>query len=173
MYIYSYFAIDGTPLYVGSTGQVLQRFRQHQREDAWMANIATITVRGPYPGKLVDEFERMYVSKLHPAYNSNLLYYNDCSDFYDDTDVRSFSSVTEFVEYYTLCPDTYQRGTYYLRSEDLEAIRLLCFYTHSEKSALVRDALKIGLTEIGKEINHENIYGEARRMVCKAIECKK
>ena len=127
MYIYSYFAIDGTPLYVGSTGQVLQRFRQHQREDAWMANIATITVRGPYPGKLVDEFERMYVSKLHPAYNSNLLYYNDCSDFYDDTDVRSFSSVTEFVEYYTLCPDTYQRGTYYLRSEDLEAIRLLCF----------------------------------------------
>ena len=165
MYIYSYFAIDGTPLYVGSTGQVLQRFRQHQQEDSWMANIASIIVRGPYPGKLVDEFERMYVSKLHPAYNNNLLYYNACSDFYDDTDVRSFSSVKEFVEYYTLCPDTYQRGTYYLRCEDIEAIRLLAFYTKNEKSAIVRDALKIGLTELAKDIGCENIYAEARNAI--------
>lgn len=102
-----------------------------------------------------------------------MLYYNDCSDFYDDSDVRSFSSVSEFVEYYTLCPDTYQRGTYYLRSEDLEAIRLLAFYSKSEKSAVVRDALKIGLDELAKGIGRENIYAEARRSIYKVNESKK
>ena len=90
-----------------------------------------------------------------------------------DVTRNEFFSAAEFVEYYTCCPDTYQRGTYYLRSEDLEAIRLLSFYTKNEKSAIVRDALKIGLDELAKGIGRDNIYAEARRTIYKAAESRK
>ena len=173
MYIYSYFANDGSILYIGSTEQVLQRFRQHQQEEVWMTKVASITVRGPYSERLVTDFEKMYISKFQPVYNSNSLYYSDCSDFYDDSDVKCFSSVSEFVEYYSIQPDTYHRSTYYLRSDDLEVLRILSFHMNYEKSALVRDALKIGLTQIAKENGHEDIYREARRFICKSAKKSK
>ena len=173
MYIYSYFANDGSPLYVGSTSQVLQRFRQHQQEEGWMVKVASITVRGPYSEKQVEEFEKMYISNLQPAYNTNSLYYTELSEFYDDSEVKCFSSVSEFIEYYTLKPDTYHRGTYYLRNEDHEVIRMLKFYRNEDISSIVRDALKIGLDQLAKETGHNDIYSEARRSIYKAAESKK
>ena len=165
MYIYSYFDKDGTPLYVGSTWQVLQRFRIHQYEHDWMSKVISITVRGPYPDDLVYEFEKNYISKMQPIYNVNSLDYNESPDFIDTSDKKYFSSITEFVEFYKQQPDTILSSTYYLRKIDIEVIRHLAFYMDVEKSALVRDALEIGLTQLANECNHEDIYNETRKHI--------
>lgn len=170
MYIYTYYDKHNTPLYVGSTERVLSRFRQHQREAVWMIRVASITVRGPYPGKTALEYEKMYISHLQPEYNTNSLYYYEGDAFYDDTDFKCFNSVSEFVEFYTLKPDSYVRQTYYLRKEDIESLRILSFYMNQEKSALVRDALKIGLTQLGKRTGYDDIYAEARQFICNTTE---
>ncbi len=172
MYIYSYYAKDGTLLYIGSTGKLLQRFRQHKQEEGWMVKVASISVRGPYTEKTVAEYERLYVSRYQPVYNTNLIGYEEYPDFVDDREERYFSTVAEFEDYYSLLPNTYQRATYYLKLEDLEALRLLQFYCNEDRSEIVRQALKIGFETIAEAIGHNNIYEEAVNSLLKSNKYK-
>lgn len=163
MYIYSYFDKDGTPLYVGSTTQVLQRYYLHKQERSWISTVNAITVRGPYPEDLVYDFEKMYISKLQPLYNINSLNYTENPNFLDTSEEKHFSSISEFVAFYKLQPDTLMRSTHYLRKVDIEVIHKLAFYMDIDKSELVRDALTIGLTQLANDCAHKDIYNETRK----------
>lgn len=58
--------------------------------------------------------------------------------------------------------EEYERKTYYLRSVQVEALRLLCFHEHKDVSEMVRELLDTAITEYGKR-HFEDIYAEAEK----------
>lgn len=162
MYIYSYYAADGTPLYIGKAAQVLLRFQQHWQTDSWMGEVASITVRGPYPEEDVLFYEKKHITEEQPLYNVNGLRFSEANKWVKDPyEVRNFETVADFQDYYRVQPDTLQRATYYFRLVDLEVLRILQFYRNSDVSGIVREALEIGVQELAKRLDHEDIYAEA------------
>lgn len=165
MYVYCYFSEDGKPLYVGSTRHVLERFRQHKHNEPWMKNVARVVVRGPYPEEEVLDFEKKYIAEEQPLFNVNSLITDGEFPQEDPYDVLKFDTVSDFESHFLVHSGAYQRATYYLRIEDLEALRMLCYYRDDEISSTVREALEIGIDALAKQLGHENIYTEARERV--------
>ena len=165
MYIYFYRDKDHELIYVGSTCDVLQRFYQHQNSDGWMKEVSGVTIRGPYNGDECLEFEKLYISHFKPLYNKQSMDYKEHLDFRDVSSSWTFNSIDEFIDFYSAKPDSLQRSTYYLRLEDIEVLRILRFLYHEDASALVRTALGIGFAKLARNIDHADIYQEARHNI--------
>ncbi len=161
MYVYSFYGADGSALYIGQAKQVLTRYEQHRSKDDWMKYVRVVTVRGPYPSDKVGFYEQLHIADEQPIYNCNSRYIDKQTAAGEDPyPFHRFETVEDFVVYFTVQPDTYQRGTYYLRVIDLEVLRTLQFYLRYDVSELVREAMEIGMSEMAKRIGHDDIYAE-------------
>jgi len=161
MYVYSYYAADGTPLYIGQAKQVLMRFEQHRQNDDWMKYVELVTVRGPYPVEEVSFYEQFHITDEQPLYNRNSRYIDESDETVEDPyPVHHFGSVQDFEKYFWVQPDTYQRATHYFRKIDLEVLRALKYHLCCDFSKLVREAVEIGMREIASRAGHADIYSE-------------
>ncbi len=174
MFVYSFYAADGTALYIGQAKQVLTRYEQHCSKDAWMKHVKEVMLRGPYPLEKVNFYEQIHIAEEQPLYNCNSRYIDEPAGAVGDPyPCRRFDTVEDFVAYCTLRPDTYQRGTYYLRVIDLEVLRTLQFYLRYDISELVREALEIGMGEMARRIGHDDIYAEVLETMINAEVMRK
>lgn len=162
MYIYAYHNMNNKTIYVGSSKHVVNRFQTHQKEDAWMQEVDSITVWGPYndpdEGALC---ERALVSSLHPKYNTNLTNYHVDAPILHQKGIH-FVSFSEMKKYFKHQPDASNRYTFYLRNVEIEALRLLSFYNGENISALANTILHQGIQEKADADGHSNIFEEAR-----------
>ena len=148
MYIYFYYADDGRFLYIGSTKDVLLRFRQHKENEHWMNSVHSITVKGAYQIEDALYLEKYYIAKDKPIYNTQSVYRiigND--DMVDDAAEHHFSSVDSFIAYYNARPEMLHRATYYLRKIDIETMNILKFYTGQDLVDIAPKAFEIGIRE--------------------------
>lgn len=163
MYTYAYYDQSGSPIYVGMAKDVLKRFKEHQRVDDWANEIASITVWGLYPGKTeATQAERNLIGSLRPKYNQMFSEYQAIENF-GYAPLTHFASTDEFVNYYSNKPDTLDRRTHYFSNLDLEALRVIIYYTNTEASLLMRRYLAEGIQRDQERIGHPGIYEEAKR----------
>lgn len=70
-------------------------------------------------------------------------------------------------------PEVLDRKTYYLRQKDVEALRILCYETNTEVSAMVREIFARGIPDIAAEIGYGDVYAEAEANLAKYNSTKK
>ena len=162
MYVYAYHNTNNEVIYVGSSKHAVNRFQTHQKEDAWMQEVGAITVWGPYndpnEGALC---ERALVSSLRPRYNTNLTTYKVDAPILRQDGVR-FKNLAEMKKYFKNRPDESNRYTCYLRNDEIEALRLLSFYSNENISELASAILRKGIQETANTMGRPDVFEEAR-----------
>ena len=163
MYVYAYHTANYETLYVGSTRHMLNRFQQHRKESAWMEQVCSITVWGPYEAAVGLLCEKVMVAKLQPPYNTNMA----DSFLHEDAPILhqegiTFDSYNAMKRYFHSLPSEPKRCTFYLPTEDYEALHILSHHSGEAISETMQTLLRSAILEKAAEINHPDIYTEAR-----------
>ena len=112
-YVYSYYDINGRPIYVGKTQDVFSRHKSH-RKDAWMKYAKTIGVR-TYPSKRdMNVAEMYYISERRPTYNDvfkakDLFTGTEYKVLIEDTSDEIIYTLREFVKAYDPKTSAYRK----------------------------------------------------------------
>ena len=162
MYVYAYHNTNNEVIYVGSSKHAVNRFQTHQKEDVWMQEVGAITVWGPYndpdEGALC---ERALVSSLRPRYNTNLTTYKVDAPILRQDGVR-FKNLADMKKFFKNHPNESSRYTFCLPNDEIEALRLLSFYSDENISDLASALLRKGIQEMSAQLGHPDIFVEAR-----------
>lgn len=168
MYVYAYRTANHETLYVGSTRHVLNRFQQHRKESTWMEQVSSITVWGPYEDNEGLLCEKVLLSKEKPIHNINIAegFWNEDAPILHQTGV-SFKNYNVMKKYFHTLPDEPKRCTFYLLTEDYEALRILSHHCGESLSELTRNLLRDAILCKAAEIHRPDIYTEARNRLAK------
>jgi predicted GIY-YIG superfamily endonuclease len=69
--VYTFWNENGTPLYVGVTGNLRSRLREHYKKSWVRAEVERCTVSQPMEKPLASREERAQIIRLRPKYNKN------------------------------------------------------------------------------------------------------
>lgn len=168
MYVYAYHTANQETLYVGSTRHMLNRFQQHRKESPWMEHVTSITVWGPYEDSAGLLCEKIMVAKLQPPYNTNMadgFLYEDAPILHQEG--ITFDNYDAMKRYFLSLPTEPKRCTFYLPAEDHEALHILSHHSGETISETMQNLLRSAILEKAAEINHPDIYTEARNRLTK------
>lgn len=162
MYVYAYHNTNNEVIYVGSSKNAVNRFQTHRKQDTWMTEVDAITIWGPYHD--TDEgalCEKALVSALNPRYNTNLTTYSVDAPILHQEGLR-FQSLSDMKKFFKNHPNESSRYTFCLPNDEIEALRLLSFYSDENISDLASAILRKGIQEMAAQLGHPNIFEEAR-----------
>ncbi len=163
MYVYAYHTTNRETLYIGSTRHVLGRFQQHKRENEWMGKVASITVWGPYEEDEGLFCEKVLVAKEKPIHNTNMAdgFWNEDAPILHQEGI-TFKNYNTMKQYFNSLPTEPKRCTFYLLTEDYEALRILSHHCGEPLSELTRNLLRDAILSKAAEIHRPDIYTEAK-----------
>lgn len=141
-YVYAFYDENNQPIYIGQTENVLVRYDTHKYEDSWMEEVDKILVHGPYDStNVTNYYEEAYIRKERPKYNEMFTDgYNELP-FTDNHEVKKFKSEEELVDCFKRKNDELIRSSYYLRKDQIEAIKLESFKSDLPKSTIIRNCI--------------------------------
>ena len=168
MYVYAYYNAQKEIIYIGSSTNVLSRFRHHKSTDRWMEHVTQIQVWGPYDSSVGLHCEKALIAKVTPCYNTNMAYGYDGDDapiFHQKG--MLFTSYEEMKNHFSTLPKELVNCTFHLPAEDMEALRSLAFYSAQNISELVQEILHEAILRRAAKLNVPYIYEEASAILTK------
>lgn len=168
MYVYAYYNTEQEIIYVGSSTNVVARFRNHKCTDHWMKHVAGIRVWGPYDCSTGLLCEKALISKTNPCYNINMAYGHDDTDapILHESGIM-FAGYDKMKAYFSTLPKELVNCTFHLPIEDMEALRSLAFYSAQNISELVQEILHEAILKRATQLNVPHIYEEVYTILAK------